>query len=280
MIQIVADSTCDYPKELNIESQVVTIPLKVTINGINYDDKVELSNEAFFQLLPTAETLPITAAPSPEQYRKVFEEMTKRGDSVLCFTCSSRLSASYQSAVIAKDMVEGKIDIIDTRTAALGSGMMVIDALQHRSEGKSHEEIVDLCRGRVSRMCTLILLDTVEYLKKGGRINPLAARMASVLSIKPIIHVMKDGTNEVIHKARSFQKGMEWVREYVMEHSFNLPQQSLGIGYSSSPQPAYRFLAFLQGKFKPKEVWMATIGSVVGTHIGPGAFGVFWEDMQ
>lgn len=280
MIHIVADTTCDYPQELHIEEKITMIPLKVTINGMNYDDKIELSNARFFELLPQSEQLPVTAAPSPEQYRRVFEKCCGQGDSVLCFTCSSKLSASYQSALIAKDMVEGKIDVIDTRTAALGSGMPVMDALSLRDEGKTHEEIAAYCRGRIARTSTLILLDTVEYLKKGGRINPLAAKMASVLNIKPIIHVMKDGSNEVIHKARSFQKGMEWIREYVMEHCGKpLNEQQIGIGFSSNPQPAHRFIAFLQNKVKPKRIDIADIGCVVGTHIGPGAFGIFWEDV-
>ncbi len=90
----------------------------------------------------------MTAAPSPEQYRRVFETFCANGDSVLCFTCSSKLSASYQSALIAKDMVEGKIDIIDTRTAALGSGMPVMDALEMIQAGKTHEEIAAACRSR------------------------------------------------------------------------------------------------------------------------------------
>lgn len=280
MIRIVADTTCDYPQELHIEEKITMIPLKVTINGMNYDDKIELSNARFFELLPQSEQLPVTAAPSPEQYRRVFEKYCEQGDSVLCFTCSSKLSASYQSALIAKDMVQGKIDVIDTRTAALGSGMPVMDALALAEQGKTHEEIAAYCRGRIARMSTLILLDTVEYLKKGGRINPLAAKMASVLNIKPIIHVMKDGSNEVIHKARSFQKGMEWIREYVMEHCGRpLSEQEIGIGFSSNPQPAHRFIAFLQNKVKPKRIELADIGCVVGTHIGPGAFGIFWEDV-
>ena len=231
MIRIVADTTCDYPQELHIEEKITIIPLKVTINGMNYDDKLELSNQQFFELLPQSEQLPVTAAPSPEQYRRVFETFCANGDSVLCFTCSSKLSASYQSALIAKDMVEGKIDIIDTRTAALGSGMPVMDALEMIQAGKTHEEIAAACRSRVSRLSTMILLDTVEYLKKGGRISPLAARMAGVLNIKPIIHVMKDGSNEVLHKARSLQKGMQWIWDYVMENCGRpLSEQSIGIG--------------------------------------------------
>ena len=280
MIRIVADTTCDYPQELGIENKITIVPLKVTINGMNFDDKLELSNEKFFRLLPQSEQLPVTAAPSPERYRQVFESYCAQGDSVLCFTCSSKLSASYQSALVAKDMVDGKIDVIDTRTAALGSGMPVMDALEMIEQGKSHEEIVESCRARISRMSTLILLDTVEYLKKGGRINPLAARMASVLNIKPIIHVFKDGSNEVIHKARSFQKGMEWIRKYVAEHCGKpIQEQRIGIGYSSDPQPAHRFAAFLQSKVKPARIDIASIGCVVGTHIGPGAFGIFWEDV-
>lgn len=281
MIRIVADTTCDYPQELHIEEKITIIPLKVTINGMNYDDKLELSNQQFFELLPQSEQLPVTAAPSPEQYRRVFETFCANGDSVLCFTCSSKLSASYQSALIAKDMVEGKIDIIDTRTAALGSGMPVMDALEMIQAGKTHEEIAAACRSRVSRLSTLILLDTVEYLKRGGRISPLAARMAGVLNIKPIIHVMKDGSNEVLHKARSLQKGMQWIRDYVMENCGRpLSEQSIGIGYSSDIRPAQRFIALLQAKVKPKRIDIADIGCVVGTHIGPGAFGIFWEDVR
>lgn len=278
MVTIIADSTCDLPEPMYAEYDIRTIPLKVSIADATYLDKAEVDTQMLFRMVQQYKQMPITAAPSPNQYKEAFEQGLRDGDSVICFTCSSALSGSYQSACVASEMVDGKVDVIDTRTAAEGSGLTLLDGARMARAGVPHETIVQHCRRRVASMRTLIVLDTVEFLRRGGRISAVSARMASMLSIKPIINVLKDGSNAVIHKARSYSKGMEWVLNYVLETGRDLKNQTIGVGYSSVQEPALKFIELLKRHVQPKEIILAGIGSVVGTHIGPNAFGVFWEE--
>ncbi len=278
MIKIIADSTCDLPEEMFSRYDITTIPLKVSIANKTYDDKTGITTPELFALIQQYNEMSVTSAPAPEEYRKLMQEAVQNGDSVICTTISSGLSASYQSAMIAAAMVEGDVHVVDTRTASLGSGMITLLAARLTEAGGKVEDIVRACREKVSRQRTLILLETVEFLRRGGRIGSVAARMAGLLGIKPIINVMKDGTNEIIHKTRGTQKGMEWIVNYILETARDLKQQTIGIAYSSAEAPALKFKEMLERHIKPQEVLMTQLGSVVGTHIGPNAFGVFWEE--
>lgn len=278
MVRIIADSTCDLPDEMMAEMDITVIPLKVSIGGKTYDDKSEITTVDLFRMVQELDEMPVTAAPSPEQYRAAFAQAVDAGDSVLCFTISSQLSGSYQSACVAANMVQGKVDVIDTRTAAEGSGMAVLQAWRMIQQGAAHEAIAAECRRAIGKRRTLIVLDTMEYLRRGGRISSVTAKMASVLNIKPIINVNHDGTNSVFHKSRSYSKAMDWVLDYVIETARDLKNQTIGVGYSSVCQPAKEFIARLSRYVQVKEIILGTIGSVVGTHIGPDAFGVFWEE--
>jgi DegV family protein with EDD domain len=278
MIKIIADSTCDLPEDMLEHYDIETIPLKVSIAGKTYVDKSEISTNELFALIQKHNEMSVTSAPSPEQYRIAMEAAVKQGNSAIITTCSSGLSASYQSALVAAQMVDGKVDVVDTRTASLGSGMIALFAARLAAEGKAHDEIVQQSREKVSRQRTLLLVDTVEYLRRGGRISAVAARMAGIMGIKPIINVLKDGTNAVIHKARGYQKGMEWMLNYVLETARELKDQTIGIAYSSVEAPARKFKEMIERHVQVKEVLFCGLGSVVGTHVGPNAFGVFWDE--
>jgi DegV family protein with EDD domain len=278
MIRIIADSTCDLPQEMFSLYNIETVPLKVSIGGQTYDDKIDITTSDLFKLIEKYDELSVTSAPAPEQYRVLMEKATREGDSVICVCISSGLSASVQSATLGAQMAGGKIDIVDSRTTSLGCGLVTLMAARMAAEGASHDDIVRACREKVARQRTILILDTVEYLRKGGRIGSVAARMVGILGIKPIINVEKDGTNAVLHKVRGYQKGMEWMLHYVLDTARDLTKQTIGIAYSSLEGSARQFREMLERHVKPKEVLMCGLGSVVATHIGPNAFGVFWEE--
>lgn len=277
MIKIIADSTCDLPEELSCRYHIQTVPLKVSIANRTYDDRTEISTKELFALIEQYNEMSVTAAPAPEQYRILMEEAVRSGDSVICTTCSSGLSGSYQSAVIAAALVKGKVDVIDTRTAALGGGLIALLAARMAEQGAEHDNIVRACREKVSHQRTLLILETVEYLRKGGRIGAVAARMVGMLGINPIIQVTKEGTTAVLHKTRNFQKGMEWMLHYVLETAKDLTTQTIGIAYSSTEETALQFKKMIE-RYMPKEIIVSGLGSVVATHVGPNGFGVFWEE--
>ena len=278
MIKIIADSTCDLPEEMFQTYNIDTIPLKVSIAGKTYDDKIDITTQELFALIEKHDEMSVTSAPAPEQYRAMMEEAVSQGHSVICITISSGLSASYQSATLAAKMVEGKVDVVDTLTTSLGSGLVSLLAMRMVAEGAAHDDIVKACREKVSRQRTLLIVDTVDYLRRGGRIGAVAARMVGIMGIKPIINVQKDGTNAVIHKTRGYKKGMEWMLNYMLTTARDLKQQTIGIAYSSLEAPALKFKEMMERHIIPKEVLMCGLGSVVATHVGPNAFGIFYEE--
>ena len=278
MIKILADSTCDLPEEMYKQYDITVIPLKVSIANQTYVDKVGITTQQLFALIEKYDEMSVTSAPSPEQFRVEMEKAVREGKSVICITISSGLSASYQSAMLAAKMVDGQVDVVDTRTTAIGSGMVALLAARLAKMGEKHESIVKACREKVSRLRTLLLVDTVEYLKRGGRISAAAARMVSMLNIKPIIHVIKEGTTAVLHKSRGKQKAMDWMLNYMLQTARDIKQQTIGIGFSSLEAPARQFLDMLERVVMPKETLMVGLGSVVATHVGPNAFGVFYEE--
>jgi DegV family protein with EDD domain len=278
MIKIIADSTCDLPDGMHERYNITTIPLKVSIANKTYVDKTGISTQELFGLIDKYNEISVTSAPPPEDFRVEMEKAVKEGNSVICTTISEGLSASYQSALIAASMVGGDIHVIDTRTASLGSGMIALLAARLTEAGEKIEDVVRACREKVSRQRTLIVLETVEYLRKGGRISAVSARMAGLLGIKPIINVTKQGTTEVIHKTRSYQKSVDWMLHYTIDNARDLAQQTFGVAYSTISEPAARFIELLKQTITPKEILVTQLGSVVATHMGPGAFGVFWEE--
>ena len=211
MIKIIVDSVSDMPDEYLAKYGITMIPLTVNLNGLSYEDRSGLSLDEFFEEIRSTNTFPSTAAPAPYKFSEAFRPAVDAGDSIICFTMSSASSSTYQSACLAKaEFPDAKIDIIDTKCAGMCQGINAIEAARMAQAGKTHEEIVALSKKRVPRMKTLVLLETMEFLRRGGRISATKARLASLLSIKPVIEYMAstDGNIELIHRSRGFRNGM------------------------------------------------------------------------
>ena len=281
MIKIIADSVSDLNAELQEEYGITVVPLTVNIGKDSYLDMIEINQKRFFEILEADDKIsPKTAAPTPEAYKQVFQEEIEKGNSVICFTVSSASSSSCQSATIAKEMIgKGKIDIIDTKTAGLGEGINAIEAAKLAKAGVAHEEIVQQSLQRVEKMQTIVLMDTMEYLKRGGRISAAKAKLASLLNIKPIIQYMpaKGGEIDLIHRARGFKNGMKWLTEYAKSLRADMSKITLGIAYANDKSELEQFLDMLKRSISFQKVIVAQIGCVVGSHVGPGGVGIFFE---
>ena len=280
MIRVIVDSVSDMPEEYLEKYDILMIPLNVNLNGISYEDRSGLSLDEFFDEIRSTGSFPTTAAPAPDKFIQAFKPIVDAGDSVICFTMSSSSSSTYQSACLAKSEFPGaQIDIIDTKCAGMSQGINAIMAARMAQAGKSHEEIVAAAQTRVPKLKTLVLLETMEFLRRGGRISSTAARLASLLSIKPVVEYMASTTGniELIHRARGFKNGMKWMVELVQSLKKDFTDSLLVIEYSTDPEPAYTMKAMLESLYKLGEVIIAPIGKVVGTHVGPKAVGVFFE---
>ena len=280
MIRIFVDSVSDMPDEYLQKYNITMIPLTVNLNGLSYDDRSGLTLDEFFSEIRRTNTFPTTAAPAPHKFIENFQPAVDAGDSIICFTMSSASSATYQSACLAKSKFpDAKIDIIDTKCAGMCQGLNAITAARLALSGKDHDEIVAASQKRVPRLKTLVLLDTMEFLRRGGRISATKARMASVLGVKPVIEYMAstDGNIELVHRSRGIEKSMKWMVELAQSLKKNFTDSLLAIEYSTDPEPAHIIKSLLEKVYKLGEVIITPIGKVVGTHVGPQATGIFFE---
>ena len=271
MIKIFVDSVSDMPDEYLEKYNINTIPLTVNLNGLSYDDRSGLELDEFFDEIRRTNTFPTTAAPAPAKFIEVFKPAVDAGDSIICFTMSSASSATYQNACLAKsEFPDAKIDIIDTKCAGMGQGINAITAARMALSGKGHDEIVAASQKRVPQIKTLVLLETMEFLRRGGRISAAKAKLASVLSIKPVIEYMASvsGNIELIHRSRGFEKSMKWMVELAQSVKKNFSESLLVIEYSTDPKPAYAMKEILEKVYKLGEVIIAPHRQGVGSSCG------------
>lgn len=224
-IKLVTDSGADLlPAEAEAMG-VRVVPLIVTFNGIEYRDSIDINHEQFFERLVESDVLPSTSQIPPAIFKEVFDEETANGDTVIVLTISSKLSGTYQNACIAGYDCSGVVYVVDTLSATVGQRLLLQSAIQHIEQGMSAREIVQCLEEERNHVHVLAMMDTLEYLKKGGRISAAAAIAGGILSIKPVI-TLKDGAIEVVGKARGSRNGNNLLRKLITDVggvNFNRP---------------------------------------------------------
>jgi DegV family protein with EDD domain len=272
-VRIIVDSACDIErtkaKELNLE----ILPIKTMFGTEEFLDGVNMSHEQFFEKLVESEKMPTTSQIPPFEYEEKFKEIKEAGDEAVCITLSSKLSGCYQSANIAADDYEDCITIVDSNNVSVGEQILTFLAVRLRDEGKSAKEIAAELDAQKGKIRLIALLDTLEYLKKGGRISAAAAMAGAVLSIKPVIAI-ENGEVVVLGKARGSKNGNNMLKEMIQKEgdvNFAMPS---ALAYSGLSDALLRkYIADSKDMFGVSiEVPpITTIGSAIGTHIGPGA---------
>ena len=274
MIEIITDSTCDISPAMAGEMGVRVLPLIVQFGEESFRDGLDISNTDFYKRLRTAQTLPTTSQINPDAFVAAFQEALDRGNQVIGIFVSSELSGTYQSAVIAGEMLDSTdVFVVDSRQVALSLNLLVGEAVRLRGEGKSAEEIVSELAIRREKIRLYAVVDTLKYLKMGGRISAATAAVGGVLGITPII-ALKDGKVESAGKTRGRKAGVRWIREQANteEPDFSRP---LALGHTDCLEAldaVVEGFSDLAPKFS--SVFSCEIGAVVGTHAGPGAAGV------
>ena len=280
MIKIIVDSTADLAK--NIENKVIRVPMTIRFGDEEYIDGVTISHTEFYEKLIECDTIPQTSQATPDNFMKVLDEVIGNGDEALVITLSSKLSGTYQSALIAADEYDGKVFVVDSESVAVGTGILVEFALQLAESGKmSVCEIASVLEKERGRIKVIALLDTLEYLKKGGRISKTAAIAGGLLSIKPVVS-LADGEVKMLGTARGSKQGNNLLMKIIAE--------SGGIDFSKPILLGYTGLsdAVLQKYIEDSsELWkdqtanlpIKTVGCTIGTHAGPGAIAIaFFEN--
>ena len=275
MIRIVVDSSSDYTLEEIKEKNLTLIPLSVTIDGTSYIEGQNLERNEFYEFLKSSEDVPKTSQPSPEAFLNVFEAAKAAGDDVICILLSSSISGTYQNAFLAKTMTDyDRIHLIDSLSVASGLKLMADYALKLIDDGLTVEAIVKKIEDMKSRVHVFAALDTLEYLYKGGRLSKTSAAIGTLARLKPIITLNAEGRIEVVGKAIGKQKAMSSLLSNLeeFEPDENFPFTTL---YTYDAQNCEKLEEKLL-KNGIQTAYRTSIGAVIGTHAGPGAFGIVY----
>lgn len=276
MVRIITDGTSDMTAQRAKELNIDLIPMRVFFGQESFLDGVDITREEFFARLASSEELPTTSQLNPDDFLELFRKYVDQGDQVVGIFVSTGLSGTCQSACIARDMVEsGDIYIVDSRTVTFALALLVEEAARMRDQGLSAAEIAGRVEALAQRTRLLAIVDTLTYLKKGGRISAATAAVGGLLGIKPIVGVDgREGTVEAVGKARSMASGLEWIA-HRMESAPADPAHLVGCGHSNSPDRVPVCMEALKGILPQEQPpVMGSIGAVIGTHVGPGAVGV------
>lgn len=272
-IRIITDSAADYSAQELTKRKVTCIPMSVTFGEETYQDGVDLTKEEFYEKLE--EEYPKTSQPSPSAFLDCFEEAKEAGDTVLAILISGALSGTVQSARLARDMAEyANIYIIDSKTVTLGMRILVDRAVRLRNEGVDVLKIVDELEQLKSRIRIYAGLDTLEYLAKGGRLSRSAANIGSLVNIKPVISIRGNGSVELVGKQIGMLCVYRQLVKIVTEETQD-PDYPIYFVYAKDKRNCVDFMRHLEKKGMILDhSKMRNIGPTIGSHIGPGAFGI------
>lgn len=272
-LEIITDSASDILQSEAKELGIKILPLKTIFSDSEYLDGVTISHEEFYKKLIETNEFPKTSQISPFDYEEEFKGYV--GKEVIVITISKKLSGCYQSAIIAKADNEN-IYVIDSENVAIGEQILVRYAVELRKKGLRAKEIVNMLQKAKKDICVVALLDTLEYLKKGGRISATVAFVGTMLSIKPVVAI-KDGKVVMVGKARGSKNGHNMLRKEIFNYGgvdFALPYCAAYTGLSDHLVKKYLEDSKDLYEDKTSYVPIRTIGSTIGTHVGPGAIAV------
>lgn len=280
MIRIIADSTCDINAEEQKNLGIEVLPLSITFGQKVYKDGIDLSHSQFYRLLEKSTKLPTTSQINPGEFSMYFKKYMENGDDVIGIFLSSELSGTFQSARIAANAINPEhIFTIDSGTGSFGTALLIKEAVRLRDSGEyTAAEIVTKIQRLVSRLRIYAVVDTLKYLKMGGRIGTYTNIIGTALKICPIVEVYC-GKLAVVSKSRGekggFNELLKQLNNYSVDYSYGV-----AFGHSDSPERLQRCVEFLKPHLQTNDIYIGSLGSVIGTHTGPGVVGIAFIEKE
>lgn len=273
-VPIVVDSTAYIPEDLIKKHNIHVIPQILTWEGQSLLDGVEITPEQFYKRLQSASEIPKTSQPSAGAFADFFKKVGEEADSIVAILVSDHLSGTLDSARSAVDLLENiQIEIVDSLSTSMGLGWIVLAAARAVEQGKSAVEVAQLARDLVSKSRIIFVVDTLEYLHKGGRIGGAQRLMGSVLAIKPLLH-LEDGRIEPLASVRTKKKAVEQMLDVIEEEIKDKKTVRMATVNALASEEAKELGKMLQARFQPFELLHAELSPAIGTHVGPGTIGV------
>jgi DegV family protein with EDD domain len=271
LVKIVTDSTADIPEELAAELGITVVPCNVHFGLETYRDGIELSKEEFYARLQTSPALPTTSAPAAGIFEATYRELASETGQILSIHLASTLSAIYNSACLGAEAASDlKFTLIDSGQASMGLGWLVIAAARAAQEGQPLAQIVALVEDMMPRVRLFAALDTLEYLRKGGRVGKTVAVLGTLLNIKPLVEV-RDSAVLPLERVRTRRRSIRRLIDLVAELG---PLEELAVLHSNAPQKARRLAEEISFLHPLERIRIAEVGVVIGTHVGPNGLGV------
>lgn len=276
---ITVNSTVDLPKEWLVQRGVPVIPLSYTIDGETYRDMEGLTSKEFFEKLREGK-MSVTSQVNPEEAKEALEPLLKEGKDVLHLGFSSGLSGTCNSMIIAagelaEEYGDAKVIAIDTLCACMGEGLLLHKALQLKEQGKTIDEVAQWVEENKLHICHYVTVDDLNHLHRGGRVSKATAVVGTMVKIKPIIHVDNNGTLQVIAKERGRKKSLNTIVDMAAENAKGWDNDMVMITHGDCLDEAEYVGNLVREKLGAKEVLIHNIGTVIGSHTGPGVVAVF-----
>jgi DegV family protein with EDD domain len=283
MIKIVTDSSAHLPPDQRQRHDISVVPLKAIFGTRVYRDEIDLSNEEFYRMLPTAKEHPTTSQPSAGDFIEVYRPLLEAGREIVSLHLPSKLSGTYASACAAKTELENQfrralpLTIVDTPWISMALGMLCLAAAQAAEAGHSREEVVAIVNALIPKLNLIFVLDTLEYLKRGGRIGGAKAFLGTLLNVKPLLEI-KGGQVEPLEQPRSRRKALKRLLDILEERADHKPLHASILQAQALPE-AQCLEKEIRERFDCVEFYLTEIGPVIGVHTGPCALGVaFYSD--
>jgi DegV family protein with EDD domain len=273
---IITDSNCDLPVEYISQNNIHVIPFTFHLNGNTYTDDFgkSLSYKEFYNEIRNG-SMPTTAQITAYTYENEFRKFSSEGQSVIYIGFSSALSGSFNSSVMAKKAIieeepEADITVIDSRSASVGQGLLVYYACEMLKQGKSKKEIVNWIESNKLKVNHWFTIDSLEHLKRGGRISAASATIGGLLEVKPVLNVLNEGSLNIVKKVRGRKKSIRTLFEEYKARVINPEEQMIYINHGDCLEDAEYLKSLILSETTPKDIVINSLGPIIGTHTGPG----------
>jgi DegV family protein with EDD domain len=271
-VKIITESVCDLPAQIVEELDITIIPLPVHFGSEVYSDGIDISTDEFYQKLETCKVFPTTAIPPPGDFINAYDKATEEADEVLHIALSSKLSGLYDAAKLAVGLMSKKcrVEVLDSQWVIMAQGFLAMKAARAAREGANLDEILKLMHRDMKRLATRSVFDTLEYLKRGGRISKVAALMGNLMHVHPIVG-MKDGEVASYGRKRSRAEALEYLYDFVMGYK-NI--EELSVAYYKAVDDAENLIERFDAKFPKERIIKTRTSPVIGAHCGPNLLAI------
>ena len=266
-VKIITDSLGDIPADLAKELGITVIPINVIFGNINYRDGVDLTTEQFYQKLASSKLYPTTIVPSLGRFAETFDTVAEKSGDIVVITNSHKLSASYETAVLARERMKKKrrVEVIDSLSAVMGQGLIVMAAAKAAKDGARLDKVLEITRRSISRAHSRMAFGTLEYLRRGGRIGKAKTFLGTVLKISPILGI-RDGEVYPFAREHSRAKALDYLYEFADGFT---SIEGIGVEHATTPDEADQLVKRLEKRFPGQTIYRTKVSPAVGAHVGP-----------